>query len=124
MPVFLLCLPWFKLLKTAGLKRAFLSYLWRMPPHTLAAHARSFTTAILPAVYPELIAMLDCHRRHGHLLILTSASPEFYVSEIGRALGFQLSLGTPVVTAPRCRFFPALQNHKGATKVAPFCRNR
>jgi HAD superfamily hydrolase (TIGR01490 family) len=117
LPVFLLGLPWYMLLKTAGLKRVFLSYLWRMPPDTLVGHARTFATAILPAIYPELTAMLDSHRRRGHLLILASASPEFYVSEIGRVLGFQLALGTPVVTAPRCRLFPALHNHKGAAKV-------
>lgn len=117
LPLFLVCLPFIKLLKDVGLKRAFLSYLWRMPPAALAAHARSFAEAVQPAIYPELAAMISAHRRQGHLLILTSASPEFYVAEIGRLLGFDLSLGTPVGTTPRCRLIPPLTNHKGAAKV-------
>ena len=50
----------------------------------------------------------------GHLLILASASPEFYVREIGHGLGFDLTLGTPVELGP---FFPDLENNKGAAKV-------
>ena len=117
LPLFLGLLPLFPILKTAGMKRVFLSYLWRMPAATLAAHSRAFAAAIRPAIYPELIEMLEKHRSQGHLLILASASPEFYVTEIGRALGFHLALGTPVATAPSCALFPALHNHKGAVKV-------
>ncbi|MEI6673799.1 MAG: HAD-IB family phosphatase [Verrucomicrobiota bacterium] len=118
LPVFLLLLPLFPLLKARGMKRIFLSFLWRMPPATLATHARAFAANVRPAFYPELLEMLEEHRRQGHLLILASASPEFYVTEVGRALGFHLALGTPVVTTPTCPFFPALHNHKGAAKVA------
>ncbi len=118
LPLFLACLPFMKILKDTGLKRVFLSYLWRMPPATLAAHSRSFAAAVRPAVYPEVLEMLEHHRRQGHLLILTSASPEFYVVEIGRALGFDLALGTVVGTTPRCPLLPPLQNHKGAAKVS------
>lgn len=118
LPVFLGLLPLFPLLKVGGMKRVFLSYLWRMPAATLAAHARAFATAILPAIYPELREMLEARRRRGHLLILSSASPEFYVAEIGRALGFQLALGTPVACTGTCPLFPSLHNHKGAAKVA------
>jgi phosphatidylglycerophosphatase C len=117
LPVFLVCLPFWKILTTAGMKRIFLSYLWRMPAATLAAHSRAFAASLMPAIYPELREMLENHRRQGHLLILASASPEFYVAEIGSALGFDLALGTPVATAPICPLFPALQNHKGAAKV-------
>jgi phosphatidylglycerophosphatase C len=117
LPLFLVCLPFWKLLTTAGMKRVFLSYLWRMQAATLAAHSRAFAESILPAIYPELREMLENHRRQGRLLILSSASPEFYVTEIGRALGFHLSLGTPVATSPICPLFPALQNHKGEAKV-------
>ncbi|MCX6877545.1 MAG: HAD-IB family hydrolase [Verrucomicrobia bacterium] len=117
LPVFLGCLPFYKILKTAGLKRVFLSFLWRMKPATLAANSRSFAEAIQSAIYPELRDLLAAHRRQGHLLVLTSASPEFYVTEIGRALGFHLALGTPVATTPVCPFVPALQNHRGPSKV-------
>ena len=47
-------------------------------------------------------------------LILASASPEFYVAELGRELGFDLTLGTPVELGS---FFPDLVNHKGSAKV-------
>jgi HAD superfamily hydrolase (TIGR01490 family) len=117
LPLFLACLPFMRLLKDAGLKRVFLSYLWRMTPATLAGHARSFANSIKPAIYPELRDLLEAHRRQGHLLILVSASPEFYVAEIGRELGFDLALGTPVGTTPRCPLLPKLANHKGAAKV-------
>jgi HAD superfamily hydrolase (TIGR01490 family) len=117
LPVFLVCLPFAAILKSAGLKRGFLSFLWRMAPAALAAHSQAFAAAILPAIYPELSSMLENHRRQGHLLILASASPEFYVTEIGRVLGFHHALGTPVVTAACCPLFPVLHNHKGAAKV-------
>ena len=69
----------------------------------------------MPAIYPELRGELERHRAAGDFLILASASPEFYVREIGRELGFDLTLGTVVETGP---FFPPLENHKGAAKVA------
>lgn len=117
LPVFVGLLPLAPVLRASGMKRVFLSFLWRMPPATLAAHSQAFASAVLPAIYPDLAEMLEIKRRQGHLLILTSASPEFYVAEIGRALGFHLALGTPVVTAPACRLFPALRNNKAAAKV-------
>ena len=96
------------------MKRVFLSYLWRLDREMLAEYAREFAAAVMPAIYPELREKLEAHRRAGHLLILASASPEFYVVEIGRQLGFDLALGTPVELGP---FFPDLKNHKGIAKV-------
>lgn len=115
LPVFLIFLPLAGLLGVARMKRIFLSYLWRMSPETLAAYSREFAETLMPAIYPELRRKLERQRADGHFLILASASPEFYVAEIGRALGFDLTLGTPVATGP---LFPDLQNHKGAAKVA------
>ncbi len=115
LPVFLLFLPLAGLLGAGGMKRIFLSYLWRLDRRTLADYSREFAAAVMPAIYPELRGKLEAHRRDGHLLILASASPEFYVAEIGRELGFGLTLGTPVELGP---FFPDLENHKGAAKVA------
>jgi HAD superfamily hydrolase (TIGR01490 family) len=115
LPVFLMFLPLAGLLGAGGMKRVFLSYLWRLDRGTLAGYSREFAAAVMPAIYPELRGKLEAHRRAGHLLILASASPEFYVAEIGRELGFDLTLGTPVELG---RFFPDLENHKGAAKVA------
>jgi HAD superfamily hydrolase (TIGR01490 family) len=113
--LFLAMIPFAGWLGITRMKRIFLCYLWRIDPGTLADYARDFARSLMPAIYPELREKLDRHRAAGHCLILTSASPEFYVTEIGRAMGFDLALGTPVQTGP---LFPQLENHKGAAKVA------
>ncbi|MFT4175441.1 MAG: HAD family hydrolase [Luteolibacter sp.] len=117
LPVFLAFLPLTGLLGAGGMKRIFLSYLWRMTPEQLDRHARDFARSILPQIYEEVRASLEEHRRKGDFLILASASPEFYVKYIGQELGFDLTLGTPVEIGGQCPFFPDLQNHKGAAKV-------
>ena len=114
LPVFLAFTPLAGLLGAATMKRVFLSYLWRMSPEVLAGYARDFAQVLVPAVYPELHDEIERQRAAGSFLILASASPEFYVREIGRELGFDLALGTPVETGP---LFPDLENHKGAAKV-------
>lgn len=117
LPLFLGALPLTPLLGAGGMKRIFLSFLWRMDAAALVAHSREFAAAVMPAVYPELRARLEEHRRKGDFLILASASPEFYVAEIGRELGFDLSLGTAVEVDRTCGLFPDLENHKGSAKV-------
>ncbi len=114
LPLFLLFLPVAGLLGSEGMKRVFLSFLWGMDRETLEGHARDFAQALMPAIYPELRGRLEEHRRRGDFLILASASPEWYVVEIGRMLGFDLSLGTPVEQGG---IFPELSNHKGEAKV-------
>lgn len=114
LPVFLVFLPFAGLLGAGGMKRVFLSYLWRMDPAVLAEYSREFAAGLMPEIYPELREKLECQRAAGDFLILASASPEFYVAEIGRELGFDLMLGTPVELGD---FFPDLENHKGAAKV-------
>lgn len=115
LPVFLVALPLAGWLGSGGMKRIFLSYLWKMDSESLARYSREFAAGLMPAIYPELLERLEDHRRAGDLLILASASPEFYVAEIGRELGFDLTLGTQVAPG---RLFPTLENHKGAAKVA------
>ena len=117
LPVFLAFLPLAGLLKTDGMKRVFLSYLWRMDLEKVKEHSRDFAKSVMPAIYPGLRNEIERHRSKGNLLILASASPEFYVSEIGRLLGFDLVLGTQVEIDGVCRFFPDLDNHKGQAKV-------
>jgi HAD superfamily hydrolase (TIGR01490 family) len=114
LPLFLAFLPLAGLLGAAGMKRVFLSYLWRMDPEVLAAYAREFAAELRPGIYPELWERVERHREAGDFLILASASPEWYVEEIGKRLGFDLALGTPVEMGP---LFPDLENHKGAAKV-------
>jgi HAD superfamily hydrolase (TIGR01490 family) len=114
LPVFLIFLPLTALLGDGGMKRVFLSYLWKMSPEVLANYAREFAKHVMPIVYPEVRTMLVQHREKGDFTILASASPEFYVTEIGRELGFDLTLGTLVDFDS---FFPDLENHKGLAKV-------
>lgn len=114
LPIFLGLLPLAGIIGTAGMKRVFLSYLWGMGDEVLAGYSREFAASVMPAIYPELRGTLECQRKAGHFLILASASPEFYVAEIGRELGFDLTLGTVV---ERGGIFPDLENHKGEAKV-------
>ena len=114
LPIFLALAPFAGIIGTAGMKRVFLSYIWRLDPQMLAEYSREFAASLMPGIYQELREKLEQHRARGHLLILSSASPEFYVAEIGSELGFDLSLGTPVETG---HLFPDLENHKGAAKV-------
>ena len=114
LPVFLVFTPFAAILGTECMKRIFLSYLWRVDAHQLAAYAREFAQSLMPAIYPQLRERIAARRRAGDLLILSSASPEFYVREIGALLGFDISLGTVVTPGA---LFPDLENHKGAAKV-------
>jgi HAD superfamily hydrolase (TIGR01490 family) len=114
LPLFLLALPLTGLLGAGGMKRIFLCYLWKMDAGTLAGYSKEFAKTLMPQIYPELRARLEAHRQKGHLLILSSASPEIYVAEIGREIGFDVALGTQVEFVS---FFPDLVNHKGAAKV-------
>lgn len=114
LPVFLALLPLAPILGAEGMKRVFLSFLFRMPPETLAAHSREFARSVMPVIYAEARAEIERHRAAGHLLILASASPECYAVEIGRELGFDLVLATRI---DEPGLFPDLVNHKGAAKV-------
>lgn len=115
LPVFLIFTPFAAILGTECMKRIFLSYLWRIDAARLANYAREFAQSLMPAIYPQLRTRIEAHRCAGDLLILSSASPEFYVQEIGELLGFDISLGTVVMPGA---LFPDLENHKGAAKVA------
>lgn len=112
--VFLLFLPLAGLLGDGGMKRIFLCYLWRMEPSRLRELSQEFAASLLPTIFPALRSALESHRESGDFLILASASPEFYVQEIGHLLHFDLILGTPVELGA---FFPDLENHKGHAKV-------
>jgi HAD superfamily hydrolase (TIGR01490 family) len=113
-PLFLAFLPFAMLLGTENMKRVFHCFLWKIPPGRLAELSREFAAKLQPSIYPELKTALAEHKAAGHLTILSSASPECYAAEIGRILGFDLSLGT---VFENHHFFPDLTNHKGEQKV-------
>jgi HAD superfamily hydrolase (TIGR01490 family) len=92
----------FGVLDARELKRVFLSYLWLMPRDRVFSLAREFADSIVPPlVFPELLAEIARHRNDGRTLVLNSASPEFYVREIGRVLGFDHCFGTRVEVPAR-----------------------
>lgn len=112
--LFLKFLPFAGVLGTENLKRIFHAFLWKMPPNRLTELSRSFANQLMPSIYPELKSAVDQHRAAGHFTILSSASPECYVAEVGKLLGFDFSLGT---VFENDALFPDLVNHKGANKV-------
>ena len=82
----------------AGMKRAFLSFLWRMPRAHLTELAHEFAESIVPPLlYPEIVAEVEKHRSAGRTLILSTASPEFYATAIARVLRFDHVFGTRIV---------------------------
>lgn len=118
--VFLLFLPLNKLLGAGGMKRVFHCYLWGMKRKRLEELAAQFVKEWLPRLtYPEIISEIEEHRAAGRRLVLSSASPELWVQHIGKALGFDLSLGTLFEWGDQVEFFPDLigENHKGGAKV-------
>jgi HAD superfamily phosphoserine phosphatase-like hydrolase len=111
-------LPVAKILGAEGMKRVFLSYLWRVDREQLGQWVRELVAEFFPArCYPEMLEMLERDRQAGRLTVLASASPEFYVEEVGRALGFDLAYGTPVEMGASMPLLPDLVNHKGTEKV-------
>jgi phosphatidylglycerophosphatase C len=63
----------------------------------LAAHCERFVTGtIARGCFAEALAAIRRHREAGHLLVLMSASVDFYVPEFGRQLGFDRVLSTGV----------------------------
>lgn len=111
-------LPAAKVLGDEGMKRVFLSYLWGIDRAQLEEWVRDFVAEFFPArCYPEMLEKVQAHREAGHLTILASASPEFYVQEVGRVLGFDMALGSPVEFEKRVPLLPGLVNHKSGEKV-------
>jgi len=118
--VFPFFLPFAKILGAAGLKRVFHCYLWRMSRERLEELAQEFVDEWLPdLIYPEVIEEIEAHKASGRQVILASASPELWVAKIGKALGFDVSLGTRFEWGERVAFFPDMigENHKGEEKV-------
>ena len=118
-PLFLAMTPFTPVLGAEGMKRVFLSFLWKMKRTEVEALAKGFAQQWVPSrIWPDMLERLEQHRRRGDLTILVSASPEPYIKEIGRILGFELSFGT-VIDFPEkgLPLFPDLANNKGWNKV-------
>lgn len=111
-----------RLVSTRFLKRMFLNYLWRLPQAGLGQLVEEFVAVeVRPRLYAPLLEELERHRREGRVTVLNSASPEFYVSAIGNALGFDHAFGTRVDPGPGpgVRWLPRIDgpNNKRAAKL-------
>jgi len=64
----------------------------------LDAWAQSFAAGLKPShrFRPLALAVVEAHRAAGDHLVLLSASPDLYVPEIGRLLGFERTLCTEI----------------------------
>jgi HAD superfamily phosphoserine phosphatase-like hydrolase len=118
LPFFAAFLPLAGVLGAEGMKRVFLSYLWRVDRRQLDRWVAELVDEFFPArCYPAMLERLERDREAGLLTVLASASPEFYVKRVGRALGFDLAFGTPVAMGESMPLLPDLVNHKGEEKV-------
>ncbi|GHC43006.1 HAD-IB family phosphatase [Roseibacillus persicicus] len=117
---FFLLLPLAKVLGSEVMKRVFMGFSWGMERERLLAWGREFAEFVHETLpYPEVVAEIERHRREGNTLVLVSASPEVYVSHIGKLLGFDHVFGTVVEVGERLTWFPPfpLGNNKSANKV-------
>ena len=101
-------------------KCAFLAYLWRMPKDRLMRYAREFAeTDVKNRAYPELVAEIQRHRVEGRILVLNTASPCIYPTEIARVLGFDHCVATPLIVGDPMPLIPRLSgpNNKKWQKI-------
>jgi len=109
-----------KIFSLRTMKRIFSSYLVGMPEEKLHAYVDEFLDSeFSAAVYPEVIQEVNRNREEGRLMILNSASPDFYVRKISDRLGFDHYLGTQMITADPMPFLPEIvgPNTKHGAKI-------
>lgn len=114
-----------KLVRTVTAKRAFMGYLTGMSRETLQQRARDFVEKVVkPQIYPELLAIIEEHRKAGRILVLNTASPDFYPHEIARILGFDHCIATKVEPHDPMPFMPVVigTNNKREAKIAAMRR--
>lgn len=110
-----------RVLGSEGMKRIFLSFLWRMPRQQLEDLVEEFVAYHVPrSFYPSMLEVLAEERAKGRRLVLVSASPEFYARPLGEALGFDASYGTRVEFEGFMPLFPDFTggNNKKEVKVS------
>lgn len=108
------------LASTATAKRAFLSYLRGMPRERLARYAHEFAEVCVPKwAYADLRAEILRHRHQGRVLVLNTASPDFYAHEIAHALGFDYCIATQFEIGDTFPAMPTLVtgNNKHEAKI-------
>ncbi len=106
---------------TERMKRAFLAYAWHMTKEQLEQECKLFCEQeIIPALYPEVLDKLRQHQAIGDQCVLCSASPDWWTQEVGKALGFDLTIGTPIEASEQVPFMPKVPapgNNKRGNKL-------
>ncbi len=119
---FLPCLPLaaVRLLSLRTMKRLFFSCLAGMRREALEEYVADFLESdFSAALYPAVVAEVEKNRAEGRVLILNSASPEFYLRGIGEKLGFDHVIGTALEVPATMPFLPVITgpNNKHGAKV-------
>lgn len=109
------------LVSTATAKRAFLSYLAGMKRAHLRRLARDFAHDCVDTwIYPELRAEILRHKHQRRVLVLNTASPDFYATEIAHVLGFDHCVATLFDIGATVDLRPAIlgTNNKREAKIS------
>lgn len=109
-----------KLVPTVLAKRAFMSYLGGMSREQVLAYGREFAqVSVKPLLMPEMLEIIEEHRKNGDLLILNTASPDFYAHEIAAVLGMNFCIATRMEPDAVLAFWPRVlgQNNKKQVKI-------
>jgi HAD superfamily hydrolase (TIGR01490 family) len=110
-----------RLVSTVTAKRAFLNYLVGMRREKLYELGKEFAEQVVsPWIYPELRAIIEEHRQAGRVLVLNTASPDFYAEEIAEMLGFDHCVATRVELPEAVPLMPQVigENNKHEAKIA------
>lgn len=102
------------------MKRVFFSHLVGMAGVRLRAYADEFGRELVPAlIYPEMLDWIERLKDQGYQMVLISASPGFYVKEIGNALGFDVAIGTELEVEEEMPLLPEIvgPNNKRDAKI-------
>jgi phosphoserine phosphatase len=68
--------------------------------------------------YPEIMAEVAGHRAAGRVLVLNTASPDFYAKDIARELGFDYCVATQAQLADPLEMHPRIKiNNKEEAKI-------
>ncbi|MEM6279714.1 MAG: HAD-IB family hydrolase [Verrucomicrobiota bacterium] len=109
-----------RLISLRTMKRIFSSYLFGMKREKLEKHVADFLERDFEnALYPAVVEELERNRSEGRILILNSASPEFYLRGIAEKLGFDHFIGTDMEVGEEMAFLPEISgpNNKHGAKV-------
>lgn len=84
-----------KLLPVEKLKTSALKHLQQLDEQAAFDLGRRFVKdRLLPRVYPDAIQQMRMHREEGRVVLIVSASPEFYIRHLKDLLAINDALGT------------------------------